>query len=179
MILVDRVVYDDLAPWPTAADGGGAALQRVSLSGYGNEPTNWVAAVPDFGGGGGGDTDGDGLPDSWENQYPAILNPNDPADAGLDPDGDGLSNLQEYQAGTNPTMASSNLRIISVENAGANTVRLTFFAVSNKTYAVEFKNALSDPSWSQLTNISAASFDRLLPIQTTVTTNRFFRVRTP
>ena len=47
-----------------------------------------------------GDTDGDGIPDSWETTYG--LNPNNPSDAGLDPDHDGLTNLQEYQAGTNP-----------------------------------------------------------------------------
>jgi hypothetical protein len=49
------------------------------------------------------DTDGDGLPDSWEMQYFGNLaqGPND------DPDGDGFTNLQEYQAGTNPTNANS------------------------------------------------------------------------
>ncbi len=43
MILVDRVVYGDLAPWPLAADGGGASLQRLADSLYGNEPLNWKA----------------------------------------------------------------------------------------------------------------------------------------
>ena len=46
------------------------------------------------------DSDGDGMPDTWE--IANGLNPYDPTDAGLDPDGDGLTNLQEYQLGTNP-----------------------------------------------------------------------------
>jgi len=47
------------------------------------------------------DTDGDLMPDSFENQYG--LNPDDPLDAGYDNDTDGLTNLEEYQAGTVPT----------------------------------------------------------------------------
>lgn len=46
------------------------------------------------------DSDGDGLPDVYEDQYPCL----DPfvADSHLDPDGDELSSLLEFQLGTNP-----------------------------------------------------------------------------
>lgn len=40
-IVVDGVTYDDSAPWPTAADGGGAALERSMPSFYGDDPANW------------------------------------------------------------------------------------------------------------------------------------------
>jgi hypothetical protein len=45
-VLVDRVVYHDDGPWPAAADGGGASLQRISVDAYGDDPINWLAAVP-------------------------------------------------------------------------------------------------------------------------------------
>jgi hypothetical protein len=52
------------------------------------------------------DEDRDGLPDSYEritcNNAGECLDPNDPADAGEDPDGDGRSNLDEWRDGTNP-----------------------------------------------------------------------------
>lgn len=43
------------------------------------------------------DTDGDGIDDVYELELVGQLNPLDPTDAGLDPDGNGLSFLQEYQ----------------------------------------------------------------------------------
>ena len=55
------------------------------------------------------DTDNDGMPDEWEEKY--NLDPEDPTDADDDLDGDGLTNLKEYEAGTNPT------KDIFIENA--------------------------------------------------------------
>lgn len=46
------------------------------------------------------DIDNDGMPDDWEKKYK--LDPEDPSDAIFDEDGDGLTNLEEYTAGTNP-----------------------------------------------------------------------------
>ncbi len=48
----------------------------------------------------GPDSDSDGMPDAWEFAYG--LNPNTNADSGGDLDGDGLTNLPEYQARTKP-----------------------------------------------------------------------------
>jgi len=48
------------------------------------------------------DDDNDGLPDNYEEQY-TFLNPYDASDAGSDQDGDGVTNLQEYRAGSDPT----------------------------------------------------------------------------
>jgi Immunoglobulin domain len=46
-ILVDRVNYQDSAPWPAGAvDGGGLSLQRRNSAQYGNDPVNWVASAP-------------------------------------------------------------------------------------------------------------------------------------
>lgn len=52
------------------------------------------------------DTDGDTMPDQWE--IANKLNPNDPADADADADSDGFTNIEEFEAKTNPTDAKSH-----------------------------------------------------------------------
>ncbi|MGA1822166.1 MAG: PKD domain-containing protein, partial [Thermoplasmatota archaeon] len=47
------------------------------------------------------DRDGDGIPGWWEEQYG--MSDEDPSDAGLDNDGDNLTNLEEYIMDTDPT----------------------------------------------------------------------------
>ncbi|MDQ6860829.1 MAG: alpha-amylase family glycosyl hydrolase [Verrucomicrobiota bacterium] len=67
------------------------------------------------------DADNDGMPDAWETQNG--LNPNDPGDAALDPDGDGISNLQEYINNGDPHVnlaASLDLRAAMTASTGGN-----------------------------------------------------------
>ena len=51
------------------------------------------------------DTDGDGLPNSWEIKYFSSPTTADPA---IDGDYDGLTNLEEYQYGTDPTQPDTD-----------------------------------------------------------------------
>lgn len=52
------------------------------------------------------DTDGDGMPDCQE--FVAGLNPGDPTDSALDTDGDGLTNGEEVVLGTSPIVADTD-----------------------------------------------------------------------
>ena len=119
------------------------------------------------------------MPDAYENLYAPTLNPNNPADANIDSDGDGMTNLQEYIAGTNPTQAGSALRLFGIEALGAGNTRMYFNAISNRSYTILYKNGMVDPSWSRLFDVNAAGTNRTLQINTSVGTNRFFWLRTP
>jgi subtilisin family serine protease len=52
------------------------------------------------------DEDGDGMDDDWE--LSSGLSPTNPADAALDPDGDGLTNVREFLAGSDAHAADSD-----------------------------------------------------------------------
>ncbi len=46
LLLIERIHFNNLPPWPAEADGNGSALQRVRLDGYGGDPANWIATPP-------------------------------------------------------------------------------------------------------------------------------------
>lgn len=113
------------------------------------------------------DTDGDTLPDTWEQTYG--LDFNDPADSVADSDLDGLTNLEEFQAGTDPASAASRL-VLEVSSLAPNDLLvLSFEAVSNRSYAIEQRTSLNIGSWSNYWNLAPASTNRF--IQSTNTTD--------
>jgi uncharacterized repeat protein (TIGR02543 family) len=77
------------------------------------------------------DSDADGLPDDWEQTYFGMLL----ASPGGDPDGDGRTNLEEYQNGTNP-LVPDIFRIDSLKLAATQGV-LTISNTTGTRYAVQ------------------------------------------
>lgn len=93
------------------------------------------------------DTDGDDMPDAWETANG--LSPTNSADATLDADSDGLTNLAEYRAGTNPQNPASCFVITSVirTNTGVN---LTWSSVAERQYQIYWSDDLH--TWAVLSN---------------------------
>lgn len=174
-VTVEAVRYNDKLPWPAGADGAGLSLQRTFAWSYGNEPLNWLAAAPTPGQGfGNGDTDGDGLPDAWEFANGTQVNV---PDAGADPDGDGLTNGQEFLAGTHPNNAAEVLRIMSVKALPAG-LQLSFRAVSNRVYSVQYKPSLGSGNWSNLVVVPSLPTNRMVTVTNAwpVGAARFYRL---
>ena len=118
------------------------------------------------------------MPDAWEILYG--LNPFDPSDAGADPDGDGLNNLQEYRAGTDPTNGLSYLKIDRLNNL-AGGASIQFSAVSNKTYSLQYRDSASLGKWTRFADVDARPSNRVETIVDffPASSNRFYRLATP
>ena len=99
----------------------------------------------------GTDTDGDGIPDDWMMAHFNHIDPQagDKSRATDDADGDGLTNGQEFFAGTDPTVANSVLRISSVTKSSAD-LQIGFPSVLGKTYRIDYKSGLVAGTWIPL-----------------------------
>jgi len=126
------------------------------------------------------DTDHDHLPDAWE--IANGFNINDPSDANIDTDGDGVSNRQEYLAGTDPRDSNSFLRV-KIISANLNTpaALLNFNALSNKTYTVLYNDALESPAWGKLIDVESEVTNRLIQVTdpSPDAASRFYKLVTP
>lgn len=121
------------------------------------------------------DSDADGLSDVFEQTF---FGSSTGGSATVDSDGDGLSNAQEQKAGTDPTNAASFLKIDSIAGTGPTT--LTFGAISNRAYSVQFSEQLNQGGWTTLTAIPARSTNWTATIQDpSANANRFYRLATP
>lgn len=124
--------YDDIAPWPVSADGGGKSLEVLTFAStlYGNG-ASWRASQETGG-------------------SPGYLG------LAYDSDGDGFPDVMELAYGTNPASAASQpLAPATARDAGTGTVTLTWASQNGRTYTVQYRDDLASGTWQPLATVTA------------------------
>ncbi|MCB1097563.1 MAG: right-handed parallel beta-helix repeat-containing protein [Verrucomicrobiae bacterium] len=123
-------------------------------------------------GGGDADTDGDGLPDSYEQRFfgsATAANPN------TDTDGDGTTEAEEFAFGTSPVDASDVLRL-TIAQVGKTPV-ITFRSKAGRTYQLESSADLQSFTDVGNARTGTGTVVTIDDFPDAVWSNRYFRLR--
>lgn len=154
---------------PVASSAGTYSVQVLNLLGAAKITPSATLTVTT-------DGDGDGMSDAWELAHG--LNPK-VADGALDPDGDGLSNVQEYWADTDPQDGASRFMLsVGLDAVGP---WLEFVAKSNHTYSLQVLPSVGDGTWQHYLDFGTRPVTQTLriPETNTLPNVRFYRLITP
>jgi hypothetical protein len=172
-------ILAEFDPAALSVDGLGAgewlAFTPASGSAPGRLATTWhfggpEASVND-------DSDRDGLPDGYE--IGLGLDPRNPSDAAGDADGDGLTVVDEYRAGTDPASATSRFGMEGVERVPGG-LRLTWSAAPGRRVILERAARMDATTWEPVGSAVLMQGDRaerVVPLSGVG--DGFFRLRMP
>ncbi len=121
------------------ASGLGTSLATANIGAVTSQPIEPAAPNPD--------SDADGLADAWEQQFFGNLTAT--AGGSADADGDGMTDLAEYQSATSPINTAQSLRITNT-SVTAGMVTLAWQAVEGKRYRVTRSTDLQGPWTTQV-----------------------------
>jgi hypothetical protein len=121
---------------------------------------------------------GDGIPGWWRLQHFGDgLSDTGDAAAGADPDHDGVPNMAEYVAGTDPLDSSSVFHIQAGRNPDGD-LNLTWSVQTGRVYRLECKSSLDQTNWDtvadNLTGAGGAVFQTNVPPPPSL--QRFYRL---
>jgi hypothetical protein len=133
----------------------------------GNIKTNTILPSPDM--------DGDGIPDSWELAYAPDLKTLGDHDS----DGDGISDLGEYDGGTHPLNPHDYIRIIEINSPDGKSDLITWTCTTNRVFQLITAESIgSGTDWFKVGDafIPATGPTAQVEVEEPLGSKRFYRV---
>jgi hypothetical protein len=183
-LLTTEQTASDLIAWPSqpviSVDVSSAVFQTGSSGLAFGDMNRWpdvfAAVLPPAAD---ADTGGDGIPDWWMIQYFGHVTGQsfDQSLAQDDPNGTGMTTLQDFIAGTNPTDPTSVFQVVVAPPAspGGNAT-LNWSAVEGRTYSVQYKDSLGDPAWEPVSGTPVINGNQGQFAVPTDQASRFYRI---
>jgi hypothetical protein len=166
-------------PWDSKLVANGShTITAVANDKYGNEGvSSGVIVTVDNSSSPSADSDNDGLQDAWERTY--FISISDVrATANADPDGDGLTNADEYKVGTSPINSSSRLSMESPTMTDTS-IAIRWNAVLGKSYEVQ--SSVDGKLWVTSASIPPVTSTTMTWTDNSISTatKKFYRIRVP
>jgi hypothetical protein len=149
--LIHNFIYDDVAPWPVSARGGGPSIEVINVAGNYSDGANWRASFETGG-------------------SPGRMS------SAVDSDGDGVPDYVELLFGTDPRGVDSRPQAtLSTQTDGAPVI--SWATVAGRSYEIQYCDELGSAAWQTLTTVTgtgqAASFNDTTSPRPT---KRFYRI---
>ena len=132
------------------------------------------------------DSDGDGIPDWWTQQYfgHPTGQAGDLSRAGDDPAHDGLTNLQKYILGLDPTKADAAQFKLTIARTSPSAMTLTFPSIHDRLYQILYASSMAGP-WMNAGSAQSGTSSTMTYIDNgtdtgsppTVGTTRFYKLQ--
>ncbi|MFT7511321.1 MAG: hypothetical protein ACI9QL_000525 [Candidatus Omnitrophota bacterium] len=119
------------------------------------------------------DLDADGIPNTWETRFGLVVT--NAADARVDGDLDGLSNLEEYIADTDPNDANDFLQLL-IQEARGSVAELRFRSALDRVYALEYRTGFGTDSWANIRSNFPGTGSPLILRDTNAVHRRLYRL---
>jgi hypothetical protein len=122
----------------------------------------------------------DGIPDAWRALYfgGSGKTTNSQSCATCDPDHDGMNNVQEFFAGTNPTNSGSALKLNTIPSISSNSIS-SFQSAAGIVYRVQYRDDLVHIFWSILADQVVGTGTNIFIVDPSesATGKRFYRLQ--